>query len=72
MFHIRKTHCQKWYGGHQPAAAEISEMLELVFTEKQFVSYFTLTPLSYAFTINFLASLCSITFTFLTLLYHFF
>lgn len=27
MFHIRKTHCQKWCGGHQPAAAGISEML---------------------------------------------
>ena len=31
MFHIRKTHCQKWYGGHQPAAAEISEMLDSVY-----------------------------------------
>lgn len=27
VFHIRKTHCQKWCGGHQPAAAGISEML---------------------------------------------
>ena len=33
MFHIRKTHCQKWCGGHQPAAAGISEMLISMYCE---------------------------------------